>query len=124
MAYRINWEEDGLRTVWTGRVTSQEILGFQKKVQGDARFDDIRYSFHDFLGCTGADYSADEMSEAAALDRAGSLSNPRPIKIAVVAIDASVLAMIGCYLNARQSPHPLRFFACVSDAEEWIHRGV
>jgi len=124
MVYAIHWEDGGIRTVWTGRVTSGQILEFQRAVQSDARFDDICYSLHDFRGCTEVAYSRDDMFEAAAIDRAGSLSNPREIRIAVVAGDPKVVEMIKSYLDAEESPYPLRFFGGMDDAEQWVRAPV
>lgn len=92
MAYEIVWEPpNGLVKRHSGRVTGREILEAVRDVEGDYRFDTLRYVINDFSGCTEVNVSPAEIEEIAAIDRAAAVSNTK-ISIAIVATYPEVVA--------------------------------
>lgn len=119
MPYRITWEEHGIHVRYTGIVTTEEVLAYATEVQGDARFDDIRYSLNDFSACEGVVSSQPALELLAAGDNGAAASNPR-VKIAVVTDRQDVIDTVRAYLEIGLSRYPLRIFPTLTEARAWV----
>ena len=119
MPYRIEWEKSGIHTTWTGLVSSKAVLAFQREIQEDDRFDRLRYSLHDFAGCTAVSAATEEMEEVAYKDLAGASSNKYPIKIAFITANPEVIDLIRLYTQTGASPYPTKIFTDLASARAW-----
>jgi hypothetical protein len=96
------------------------MLQLQARVQGSPRFDEIRYSIHDFSSCDSYVLSsAADVDYSAAIDDGASSTNGN-IKIAIVAAKVDVMDIVGQYVNRQIGRFPVRFFASLHEAREWV----
>ena len=82
MPFTIAWEPSGTYTRFTGEVAGEEIIAHSGELQGDARFDTIRYVIADFLEAE-VSITLDQVREIAAIDAIAARSNPR-IRVGIV----------------------------------------
>ncbi len=124
MPYHATWETRGVYVDYVGETSDTELARLARCVQGDPRYDDLRWLFHDFRECTGTTFSPRNIKMLAATDAAAALSNPR-MKVAAVADMQDVIEMLTTYQDTRfgasalREP-PLRVFAAVDDARAWL----
>lgn len=119
MPFTTTWEKTGIYTQWTGHSTSSEMIEFLAGVQANHRFDEVRYSIHDFSACESYQLDEEETEFVAALDRAGATTNSK-IRIAVVTTNRDVLEMVSCYQRASLSLYSVKIFDTLAEAREWL----
>ena len=120
MPFEIVWQQpSGLIKRHFGHVTGREVLDANVLAEGDARFDDLRYVIHDFLGCTSLTASPEEIREIVAIDKAASRSNPN-IRAAVIATHPEVMAAADSYINHPLNAYAVRLFGSMDDACAWL----
>ena len=54
MAYEIIWEPEGVIRQFSGNVSAREFIQSVEQVQGDSRYDEMRYIINDFSAATAA----------------------------------------------------------------------
>lgn len=124
VAYEIEWLEGGAYVRWDGLAGEAAVVHYLSELQGDQRFDDLRWVLHDYANCTG--FTLDEnvgASEIAALDYAGSRSNPR-LRVAIVTTRHDVRSDAQAYIDAGISPYPMRIFDSLDEARAWLGCGA
>ncbi len=120
MPYENVWEQQGVYRKYRGLVTGKEILKAAEEVEGDSRFDHIRYVINDFLAVTEQRISPKEIRIIAAIDKAAALSNP-DIMVAIVATEQAIQEMAALYCDLSiDSPYPTRMFTGLDEAREWL----
>ncbi len=120
MAYQNVWEKRGIYRKYQGFITGLDLLNAVREVEGDARFDQIRYVINDFSEVTEQAISQQDLEEVAALDYAAAFSNPN-IRLAVVATDPSITEMASLYSEFSDSPYPTEIFSEIESARAWCH---
>lgn len=83
MTVKYEWQEKGLYRKFTDTVNGDEILGDNLKLQGDARFDNIRYVINDFTKVVDFNFTDLDVHKISVTDKVASISNPK-IKIALI----------------------------------------
>jgi hypothetical protein len=120
MGYEISWEPpNGVIKRHFGKVTGGEVLAANSKIEGDERFDTLRYVINDFLDCTELAVSPMEIVEIAAIDHAAAATNP-DIRVAVVATHPDVVATASSYANDPLTTYTTRVFSSMSAARSWL----
>lgn len=120
MPFKTTWETHGLLTEWSGHATNTEMVQMQERVHCDPRFDvSVRYSIHDFSKCESFTPNRRDVEFSAAIDGAAGMTS-KALKIAIVAANAGAADMVSQYLNTRLSPYPVKFFATLQEAREWL----
>lgn len=110
MPYTNNWETKGLHRTFTGTITGREVLGSNLSLQGDSRFDEIRYILNDFTGIDGFDISDLQVAEVSAIDNVAAKANDR-LKVIIVANDPGFLKFVDMYLaHMENSPFEIIVF--------------
>lgn len=118
MTFVIHWETHGVYRKYRGSVDADELLESIQRVEGDARFDALRYVINDCLEVKGIDIPDAKMRLIAAIDSAAALSNPN-IRVAVVATDRQIHALTQIYA-AMQHPYPTAVFPDLAAARAWV----
>jgi hypothetical protein len=122
VAYKIVWEPpSGVLKQHYGAVTGEEILQAVVEVEGNARFDELRYVINDLSRCTEFSVDREYVDLVAAIDRAASLTN-RNIRIAIVAADPAIVDMAAHFAESPVNVYPTRLFATLEDARTWVGR--
>jgi hypothetical protein len=119
MPCEIAWEPKGVCKTYSGFVTSQEFMQSIARFQSDPRFDDCRYSLNDLTAVEGHSITEADVTRFAAFAIGAYHSNPN-VRIAVVATDPSILALLDLYMAPGHSPYPLRIFPVLAEARTWL----
>ena len=120
MSHLNKWESNGLYRGFSNKITGEEVLKINLDIQGDPRFDDIRYVINDFTGIVDFDISDSDIEKIVAMDNAASKSNPK-IKIALISIFEPLLVWINNYCDAMQgSRYECKIFDNTQDAYKWV----
>ena len=119
MAFELVWEPRGVYKRFYGHVTGDELMEAVTQVEGDPRFDDLRFVINDFLEISGFAVTEDNVLMVSAIDNAASTSNPNII-IAIVAADLQIQALARLYAVAPLTVYPTEIFLTIHDARAWI----
>jgi len=116
MAHTNKWEDRGLRRIFSGNITAEEVLKSNLAMHGDARFDDIKFILNDFTQIEGFEVSHIEIKQISKFDHVAALTNKK-LKIIIVATDESLLKWIYAYIEQMQnSPLECVVFKSLDDA--------
>ena len=119
MSYEILWEPRGTVKRFYGHVTDGQLMQSVIDIEGDHRFDTLRYVINDFLAVASFAVSAANVRVIAAIDAAAALTNPN-IKVAIVATDAQVHELAAVYASAPTKPYPTAIFPDIAAARNWV----
>lgn len=123
MGYELIWEPRGVLKRFYGEVTDNDVAGSVAQIQGDRRFDTLRYCINDFLDGSGHQVSLDAVEEIAAIDDAASISNPH-IRVALVAATPEFIELAKQYAGSTMKLHPTRIFSSLDEARIWLDARV
>lgn len=119
VGFEIVWEVRGACKRFFGHVTDDDLMESVTDIEGDPRFDDLRYVINDFLDVASFAVTQENVLAISAIDAAAAITNPN-IKIAVVATDAQVRTLAELYANSPWNAYPTRLFADVAAARAWL----
>lgn len=120
MSYKNIWEEHGVYRKYNDKVTGKEIRQAIEEVEGNVRFELVRYVISDFLEVTEQNVTPRDIEIFAAIDKAASITNP-DIKVAIVATDEAIQSMASMYINlAIDIPFNCKIFTDLDEAREWV----
>lgn len=119
MAVEILWETRGAYKRFHDHVTDRELIDSVLEIEGDPRFDSMRYTINDFLGVTSFSVLEQTVRIVSAIDGAAALTNP-DIRIAIVATDAQIKALAELYATSPLTAYPTRIFPHVAAARDWL----
>lgn len=120
MPFEIHWEPRGACKRFHGFVTMDDLLHSVHCVEGDCRFDDVRYVINDFLAIEGHDVSETQVRMLAAIDNGAAHTNPN-IRIAVVTDRDEVRMLARVYAAPPLGPYPTAVFSSMDEARRWVH---
>lgn len=114
------WEKKGLYRKFENKINGEEVLTSNLTIQGDSRFDDIRYVINDFTQIIDFEVSSTDINVIAATDNAASISNPN-IKIAIVSSHEPLLTWIKHYCGImKDAPFDCKIFDNINDTYKWV----
>lgn len=120
MKYTNTWESLGVYRKYSGLLTGKIIREAVEKVEGDHRFDTIRYVINDYLNVTDIKISEAELLAIAAIDSVASIYNKR-IKIAQVTTRQDIIDLISNYDDELEdNTYETKTFSKLIDARKWI----
>lgn len=119
MSYEIIWEPRGVVKRYFGHVTSADMVQSVTDVEGNPRFDDLRYVINDFLAIDDISSSQKDVDDISVLDKGASFTNPQ-IRIAVVTTSPDVTALATAYAESSMNAYPTKIFASLSEARSWL----
>lgn len=118
MGYKLVWEPPGVTMHLFGHVTGEELLASLIEVEGDARFDRLRFCIRDFLDADSVTVSTALNEEALAHDIGAAMTNPY-IRVAVVTAAPEVEALAIQRAAAAGRTHRTRIFSTRRAARAW-----
>lgn len=120
MDYQNVWEEEGVYRKYYGTLTGKIIREAVEKVEGDPRFDRIRYVLNDYLDNTDMNVTEYELKAIAAIDSVASISNKK-IKIAQVTTRQDIIDLVTDYdSQLEENSYKTRVFSNLADARKWL----
>jgi len=119
VAHSNTWEDAGLYRVFKDKISDDEVLKSNLSIQGDERFDCIKYVINDFTKMTDFEISDTGIHKIAAIDNVAAISNPN-IKIAIVSTHEVFLSWVSLYVETMKgSPFECQIFDDVDSAYDW-----
>lgn len=120
MAFELVWEPDGVVKRFSGTVSADEFLRSVKQVQGDSRFDDVRYIISDFSDGLADKISEDILTELSAMHYGAYASNPN-CRIAFVTTDQAFAERIRrILLSPDMISYQVEVSATLAEARDWL----
>lgn len=119
MPFEIQWESRGAYKRFHGFITMDDLIQAAQRIEGDPRFDDMRYVINDFLAIAGHAVTDTQVRMLAAMDVGAAYTNPN-IRIAVVTDRDEVRALTRAYTAPPLNAYPTRIFATLNGAREWL----
>jgi hypothetical protein len=119
LGYEQHWEDRGVVKRYFGQVSSEELLAPVIATEADERFDRLRFVINDFLDAKSVAFTQADIEAIAAHDRGAALTNPY-IKVAVVAAQPEVIALVRRYMQAAALAYPTSIFSTMADARAWV----
>jgi hypothetical protein len=120
MAYQNKWTEDGLYRTFTKITSGKEVLDSNLSIQGDSRFDDIKYVINDFTRTVEFDVTEYDIKKIVVIDNVAAISKPA-LRIAIVATLQPLLDWIDLYCkNMQGSAFQCEMFENKDDAYGWV----
>ena len=123
MAYKLDWERDGVYWEYTGKVSGKEIVEASTTIYGDERFDTLKYKLVNFLGVESIEMDEAEVALIAHQHRAAERSNPNIKNAIVIKKPNSKLAnMFAAFFT--DSFWEVQVFQDLDEANNWLGRKV
>lgn len=120
MEYKNTWEAKGVYRKYYGTISGGIVREAVDKVEGDPRFDTIRYVLNDYLDSTDVNVTEFELKAIAAIDSIASRTN-RQIKIAQVATRQDIIDLVTRYDNElEENAYETKVFSNLADARKWL----
>lgn len=120
MAYETHWEGNGIRWVYTGVMTDDDVLRSNSDFYDDERFESARFEIADLTGVTEFTASGETIRKLSRLDREQAVRNPN-IRVAIVVSAAYARGMANMYsLAAGESAWKTRVFDSIDEARAWL----
>jgi len=120
MPYETHWEADGVRWVYTGAMSDDDVLRANLDLYGDSRFPSIHYQIADFRGVDAFTATAETVRKLSRMDREQSARNPL-MKVAIVASSPLTRGIASLYvLSAGDTPWSIQVFDALDGAREWL----
>lgn len=120
MPYETHWENDGVRWVYTGVMSDDDVLRSNQELYEDSRFETIKYEIADLTHIARFAATAETVRKLTHMDAEQSARNAN-IKVAILATEALVLGIANMYaLAATESPWETRVFSSEEEAREWL----
>ena len=106
MAYEIIWEPEGVIRQFSESVSAREFMQSVERVQGDSRYDDMRYIINDFSSASASALGEEVFTELAVLHYGAYASNPN-CRVVFVTADKTLAGWSGKSCSkARSFPTP------------------
>jgi hypothetical protein len=120
MPYETHWEPEGIRWVYTGAMTDDDVLRSNLELYADPRFESIRYEIADLTGVERFEGSARAIRRLSRMDRDQASRNPN-IKVALIADAELFRGIANVYaLSSADSPWETRVFNTEEEARAWL----
>jgi hypothetical protein len=119
MSYELTWEPRGAIKRFYGRVTGKEFEQATTEIEGDERFDDLRFVIVDFSGVTEFSISDASLDYVAAIENAAALTNPK-ISVGIVASSPEAIKVAEQYASSRLVVYPTQIFPTQEETRAWL----
>jgi hypothetical protein len=120
MPYETFWEPRGIRWVFEGSVTDDDLTRPNEDLYDDSRFLEIRYQIADFRFISGVSALSETVRLVSHMDREQSRRNP-DVKVAILGTSPVVKGLARMYaLTGAEDRWQVRLFETEEEAREWI----
>ena len=117
MAYEIIWEPEGVIRQFSESVSAREFMQSVERVQGDSRYDDMRYIINDFSSASASALGEEVFTELAVLHYGAYASNPN-CRVVFVTADKTLAGLV-----RQQGPvvsYPTGVLPTLVEARDWL----
>ena len=118
--YETFWESEGIRWVYTGAMSDDDVLRANLVLYDDPRFESIKYQIADFSGVDALAAHAETIRRLSHMDKDQSSRNPN-LRVAVIAATPLTRGIASMYrLAAGATPWAIEVFETEEDARDWL----
>lgn len=122
MPYEIHWEPTGVRWIYRGTLSDEDVLESNREVNEDPRFERILYQIVDLRAVERFAATAATVREVSRTDTNLSADNPQ-IRVAMVANTDLTRGMAQVYqLACGEDAWDVEVFDTIEEAREWLKR--
>jgi len=120
MPYEAHWEDEGIRWVFSGIVSDDDLMRCNLELYDDERFESIRYEIADFRAGESFTVTAKTLRHVARMDKDQAVRNPS-VKVAVIATAIVQKGLAQVYaLSGGETPWVTEVFDTEESARAWI----
>lgn len=119
MPYKINWDKSGVVIQFTGHVNDKILIAVADGLQGDPRFDELRYIIADYSCCSKFSVTQEELEYVIATSAASALSNNK-IRVAIVSAAPEIVTAADRFITSPLTVFPFRTFQILEAAYKWL----
>ena len=120
MPYETHWESEGIRWVYSGTMTDDDVQASNLELYEDPRFVTIRYEIADFRQVDKFVARSETIRRLSSMDREQSVLNP-DVRVAILATGPLMRGIANMYrLSAGDAPWETRVFETEEDARIWL----
>ncbi len=120
MACEITWGNKELNLKFSGKVIEDDLFDLIKFVQGNEKFDSLRYEIFDFPDVEEYQMSEKTLKIFVQINKASSITNPN-LKMAIVIKDAGMVRMAELFIKEiGDSFRKVEWFSSVENEREWF----
>lgn len=120
MPYETHWEDRGIRWVFTGEVTDDDLIRCNQELYDDPRFLTIRYEIADFREITVAAARSETVTRVGDMDREQAARNP-DVKVAILGATPLITGLTRMYaMSGGDAIWDVRIFETEVEARKWI----
>lgn len=123
MSFENIWEEEGIRMVFSGELTDEDLLESNAEVYSDKRSSFIKYELCDFTAVTGFPVNSDTIKKVAHSDKILSEKNPN-MKVMVVSNDLVMKGLVNMYRVYGDNNWETEIFVSEIDARNWADQAI
>ena len=120
MAYKLNWERDGVYWEYYGKVSGKEVVEASTTIYGDERFDTLKYKLVNFLDADSIEMNNDEVALIAHQHRAAERSNPNIKNAIVIKSNRGLADKFAAFFT--DSFWEVQIFEDLDEANNWLGR--
>jgi hypothetical protein len=120
MAYRLDWERDGVYWEYYDKVSGKEIVEASTTIYGDERFDTIKYKLVNFLNAESIEINDAEVALIAHQHRAAERSNPNIKNAIVIKSNRGIAENFAAFFT--DSFWEVQVFEDLDEANNWLGR--
>lgn len=122
MSYSLTWEYRGFHVIYSGVVTSQDVMDVIMEIQGDARFDSLRYGISEYVNIDRYELTPAQLKIHVAYWNGAAQSNPNMV-LASVTTHQKIVELLQSICIVK---HQRRIFATIQEARSWlaIEKGI
>lgn len=120
MSYKISWEERGVKCIYSGSLTGDDLVESNIEMNSDSRSSAIDYLICNFIEVNEFPIRSEGVRRTANLDKKRAEKNP-DVKLAVVANRPVIKGLTNMYVAfTDDSSWETAFFEDESEARNWI----
>jgi hypothetical protein len=121
MGYKTFWEEKGIKWIFSGSLTNDDLYNCNMDLYKDSRFLDIEYELCDFTAVESFPVDSEVIVSIGKMDMEQSKINQN-VKIAIISDEAVMRGLSNMYEAASyNSPWETQLFENEEDARAWTN---
>lgn len=122
LGYSLDWEDRGFHVTYTGVITSEDVMDVIKEIQGDSRFDTLRYGISEYVDVDSYEITPAQLMIHAAYWNGAAQSNSNMV-LASVTTHQKIIELLQ---SKGKVKHTRKIFPTLQDARNWlaVERGI
>jgi hypothetical protein len=116
LGYSLTWEHRGFHVTYSGKITSKDVMNVINEIQGDSRFDALRYGISEYLNVESYEITPAQLMIHVAHWNGSAQSNPNMV-LASVTTHQKILELLQANGKVK---HQRKIFSTLQEARNWL----